>query len=100
MTKKMQKQTPQISAYFAYFALTLPTMHFTHTRKIKVRKLRRRNKLNRKSMMTKSMVNLSFKIAMQFLPSNAGFSFVKVRKIDEDESQMDDDEKTNCESFI
>ena len=27
----MQKQNPQISAYFAYFALTLPTMHFTHT---------------------------------------------------------------------
>jgi len=38
--------------------------------KIKVRNLRRRNKLNLKSMMTKSMVNLSFKIAAQFLPSN------------------------------
>ena len=28
----MQKQTPQIWAYFAYFVPTLPTMHFTHTR--------------------------------------------------------------------
>ena len=66
-------------------------------------------------MMTKLMVNFSFKIAAQFLQSNqcgrlagagapylsqenAGFfsrqrttNKVKVRKIDEDESQMDDD---------
>ena len=29
--KKKQKQIPQISAYFAYFVPTLPTMYFTHT---------------------------------------------------------------------
>ena len=61
-------------------------------------------------MMTKSAVNLSLRIATQFPPSNQCgrlaqaqliylrkmsdfFFLVKVRKIDEDESQMDDDEK-------
>ena len=35
--KKKQKQNPQIWAYFAYFVPTLPTMYFTHTRKIGLR---------------------------------------------------------------
>ena len=67
-------------------------------------------------MMKKPIVNLSFKIAAQFHPSNQSrrlaqaqlifFSRqmtankVKVRKIDEDESQMDDDEKIYREFFI